>query len=88
MLINWKKHENQIHASVGKKFCVVSQWRRVLSVYFGCGVLCEFASVDAAIGAIEDYLSGHKTAQQIVETQIATGLAEFQTLEALKCPTP
>jgi hypothetical protein len=87
-MIEWKKHENQIHASVEKKFCVVSQWRRVLSVYFGCGVLCEFTSVDAAIGAIEDYLSGHKTAQQIVETQTATGLAEFQTLEALKCPTP
>jgi hypothetical protein len=87
-MIEWKKHENQIHASVGKKFCVVSQWRRVLSVYFGCGVLCEFASVDAAMSAIEDYLSGHKTAQQIVDTQTATGLAEFQTLEALKCPTP
>jgi hypothetical protein len=87
MLINWKKHENQIHARAGEKFCVVTHEKRVLSVFFCCGVFAEFASVDAAMSAIEDYLSGHKTAQQIVETQTATGLAEFQTLEALKCPT-
>jgi len=87
-MIEWAKHNDQIHARAGERFCVVTHQKRVLSVFFCCEIFAEFASADAAINAVESYLSGQATAQQIAEQQTQLGLAEFQTLEACTCRTP
>ena len=84
-MIEWHKHEDKIHATLGDRFCVIAQAGRMLSVYFCEPAIVAFASVDAVLFAVEQYLTGQLTAQQIAAAQDDLGAAEFQTLEELKC---